>query len=122
MADPGQASLYAAEILLPLNAAFFPSSHQTRNRQNQYVLISPEPQSEESERRSGRRTDMQMHRHEDQGMFSQRFCELAMPRCKLQRCCANIGVCWTAKNTEREKNGDERETGLTRGGHEEMDG
>lgn len=54
-------------------------SHQTRNRQNRYILISSEQQSEESERRSWRRTDMQMHRHEDLKMLSQCFCDLLMP-------------------------------------------
>lgn len=38
-----------------------------------------EQQQEGSERRSWRRVDMQMHRHEDLGMFSQCFCDLAMP-------------------------------------------
>lgn len=37
----------------------------------------------ESERRSWRRMDMQMHRHEDRGMFSQCFCDHATPRCKV---------------------------------------
>lgn len=40
----------------------------------------------------------QMHRHEDRGMFSQCFCDLKLLWCTLQRCCANIWVCWTAKN------------------------
>lgn len=81
------------QILHPLvsqTLSFFSGSHQTRNRQNWHILISSEQRQEESERRSWRTMDMQMHRHEDQGMFSQCFCELAMSRCKLQRRCANI--------------------------------
>lgn len=72
----------------------FSCSHQTRNRQNQHILIGSE--QDESESRSWRRMDMQMHRQEDLGMFSQCFCDRAMPWYMLQRCCANIWVCWTA--------------------------
>lgn len=104
------------------NRAFSSRSHQTRNRQNRHVLISSEQRQEESERRrSWRRMDTRMHRHEDQGMFSQCFCELAMLRCKLQRRCANIWVCWTAKMEERNRE-EERNLGLWERGAEETGG